>query len=110
MTSRLGKYKNKALDTSELRRRREESGIQIRKAKREEQVCSVTSPITFRPSARIRLVTSSWHNCLFQWFIHGFQMVFVQGNIDKDEILRIAVVLGSLFIEWISKLLESAVK
>ena len=41
MSSRIGKYKNKALDTSELRRRREESGIQIRKAKREEQVCSL---------------------------------------------------------------------
>lgn len=41
MSSRLGKYKNKALDTSELRRRREESGIQIRKAKREEQVGSL---------------------------------------------------------------------
>ena len=52
MSSRLGKYKNKALDTSELRRRREESGIQIRKAKREEQVCTVTSPITFRPSVK----------------------------------------------------------
>ena len=41
MSFRIGKYKNKALDTSELRRRREESGIQIRKAKREEQVCTL---------------------------------------------------------------------
>jgi len=38
MSSRLNQYKNKALDTSELRRRREEAGVQIRKAKREEQV------------------------------------------------------------------------
>jgi len=38
MSARKDKYKNKALDTSELRRRREESGIQIRKAKREEQL------------------------------------------------------------------------
>eukprot|EP00794_Sanderia_malayensis_P000412 gene412-1047_t len=38
MSSRIGKYKNKALDSSELRRRREETGIQLRKAKREEQL------------------------------------------------------------------------
>lgn len=36
--SRINQYKNKALDNSELRRRREEAGVQIRKAKREEQV------------------------------------------------------------------------
>lgn len=35
---RLKSYKNKALDSSEMRRRREEEGVQIRKAKREEQV------------------------------------------------------------------------
>lgn len=32
-------YKNKALNTQEMRRRREEEGIQLRKQKREEQVC-----------------------------------------------------------------------
>lgn len=36
--ARLKSYKNKALDSSEMRRRREEEGVQIRKAKREEQV------------------------------------------------------------------------
>lgn len=36
--SRLKSYKNKGLDAEELRRRREEEGVQIRKAKREEQV------------------------------------------------------------------------
>jgi len=35
---RLKAYKNKALDSQELRRRREEEGIQLRKQKREEQV------------------------------------------------------------------------
>ena len=38
MSSRLSQYKSKALDNSELRRRREEEGVQIRKAKRDEQV------------------------------------------------------------------------
>lgn len=36
--SRMKSYKNRALDTSEMRRRREEEGVQLRKAKREEQV------------------------------------------------------------------------
>lgn len=38
MSSRITQYKHKALDNSELRRRREEAGVQIRKAKREEQL------------------------------------------------------------------------
>jgi len=36
---RMKSYKNKALNTQEMRRRREEEGIQLRKQKREEQVC-----------------------------------------------------------------------
>lgn len=38
MSSRINQYKNKALDNTELRRRREEAGVQIRKSKREEQL------------------------------------------------------------------------
>lgn len=35
---RMKNYKNKALNPQEMRRRREEEGIQLRKQKREEQV------------------------------------------------------------------------
>ena len=35
---RLRSYKNKGMDSEELRRRREEEGIQLRKQKREQQV------------------------------------------------------------------------
>ena len=34
-------YKNKAMGLEELRKRREEEGVQLRKQKREEQVCIV---------------------------------------------------------------------
>ena len=40
--SRIKSYKNKGQDLEEGRRRREEEGVQLRKAKREEQVCSKT--------------------------------------------------------------------
>ena len=36
--SRLKDYKNKGLDAEELRRRREEEGVQIRKSKRDDEV------------------------------------------------------------------------
>lgn len=35
---RMNRYKNKALNPEEMRRRREEEGIQLRKQKREQQV------------------------------------------------------------------------
>ena len=38
--SRLKSYKHKGQDLEEGRRRREEEGVQLRKARREEQVCS----------------------------------------------------------------------
>lgn len=34
----MNRYKNKALNLDEMRRRREEEGIQLRKQKREQQV------------------------------------------------------------------------
>ena len=38
---RLKSYKNKGMDSSEMRRRREEEGIQLRKEKRAQQVRKV---------------------------------------------------------------------
>lgn len=40
---RMKSYKNKALNPQEMRRRREEEGVQLRKQKREEQVNTKTS-------------------------------------------------------------------
>lgn len=36
--ARLKSYKNKSLNTEEMRRRREEEGLQLRKQKKDEQV------------------------------------------------------------------------
>lgn len=45
--NRLKSYKNKALDSQELRRRREEEGIQLRKQKRDEQVNTIFQVMAF---------------------------------------------------------------
>ena len=45
---RMKSYKNKALNPQEMRRRREEEGIQLRKQKREEQVRHLASSIQHR--------------------------------------------------------------
>lgn len=39
--ARLKSYKNKSLNTDEMRRRREEEGLQLRKQKKDEQVSKV---------------------------------------------------------------------
>jgi len=39
--ARLKSYKNKSLNTDEMRRRREEEGLQLRKQKKDEQVSRV---------------------------------------------------------------------
>lgn len=39
--ARLKSYKNKSLNTDEMRRRREEEGLQLRKQKKDEQVRKV---------------------------------------------------------------------
>ncbi|KAF3840239.1 hypothetical protein F7725_018956 [Dissostichus mawsoni] len=52
-TFRMKSYKNKALIPQEMRRRREEEGIQLRKQKREEQVNTHLKPPDHQ--------TCSWH-------------------------------------------------
>lgn len=43
--NRLKAYKNKGLDLEELRRQREEEGVQLRKQKRDEQVIIIIKTI-----------------------------------------------------------------
>ncbi|GAA6891841.1 hypothetical protein Kyoto206A_5450 [Helicobacter pylori] len=45
---RLKSYKNKSLNPDEMRRRREEEGLQLRKQKREEQVNPLPLFISFK--------------------------------------------------------------
>ena len=67
---RLKAYKNKALDSQELRRRREEEGIQLRKLKREEQVnsdfflfstilCTMTTGGPFQSVPKLMIIDES---------------------------------------------------
>uniref|UniRef100_A0A672G7R8 Importin subunit alpha n=1 Tax=Salarias fasciatus TaxID=181472 RepID=A0A672G7R8_SALFA len=50
--ARLKSYKNKSLNTDEMRRRREEEGLQLRKQKKDEQLLLVTNfvPVFFLPN------------------------------------------------------------
>ncbi|KXJ23741.1 importin subunit alpha-7 [Exaiptasia diaphana] len=67
---RMKAYKNRALDTSEMRRRREEEGVQLRKAKREEQMFKRrnvdVSKEGVQASELESLLTSDWQGPLFQ--------------------------------------------
>lgn len=49
-TTHRHRYKNAGLDSSEMRRRREEEGIQIRKQKREQQLTKRRNVVLDAPS------------------------------------------------------------
>lgn len=77
---RMNRYKNKALNPEEMRRRREEEGIQLRKQKREQQVPrndqnkDVSNYFTFPQFVQ-------WHSLLFK-------KLFKRRNVDilnEDE-------------------------
>lgn len=55
---RMNRYKNKALNPEEMRRRREEEGIQLRKQKREQQVLHQTCPS--HPTAMACIFCGLW--------------------------------------------------
>lgn len=46
--ARLKSYKNKSLNTDEMRRRREEEGLQLRKQKKDEQVSNLWCKIKLK--------------------------------------------------------------
>lgn len=56
---RMKSYKNKALNPQEMRRRREEEGIQLRKQKREEQVGASSSYAWTTESATLHSVETT---------------------------------------------------
>lgn len=63
---RMKSYKNNALNPQEMRRRREEEGIQLRKQKREEQVSILGSCSLWVP---VELYSGAWKdlNRLILW-------------------------------------------
>lgn len=83
----MNRYKNKALNLDEMRRRREEEGIQLRKQKREQQVTFlifivhyyrffrlVTSPgpiLHVFPSLTILLHPEMHHVTEFKWIMNA---------------------------------------
>jgi len=66
-SSRIKSYKNKALDSLELRRRREEEGIQLRKQKRDEQVGKQTHlnrSYEVKNTIKLKLFIYNLHCCV----------------------------------------------
>lgn len=55
----MNRYKNKALNLEEMRRRREEEGVQLRKQKREEQVTLRATPFSLSLAPAFTLSFSS---------------------------------------------------
>lgn len=60
------RYKNTALDSQELRRRREEEGVQLRKQKREQQLSK-------RRNVNISIVTDETDNVQVRFRLYKFQ-------------------------------------
>lgn len=75
---RMNRYKNKALNPEEMRRRREEEGIQLRKQKREQQVPNQT-----RPSVPLSVWLGSYLCCLASlWLSTIWSQLFKRRNVD----------------------------
>lgn len=68
MSAHKQRYKNAGLDSSEMRRRREEEGIQLRKQKREQQL------IKRRNVDNFQTMDNELENTITVWKIHEFSL------------------------------------
>lgn len=68
--SRLKSYKTRGLNVEEVRRKRGEEGIQLRKSKREDQVCWVVSSCIIM-SPYVKKDNSVYYKCLGLLFVQS---------------------------------------
>ena len=68
VTPHKAKYKNAGLDAQELRRRREEEGVQIRKNKREQQLFKRRN--VFNDDSQAIQVVNLVKHSILKWFVN----------------------------------------
>ena len=85
--NRLKSYKHKGQDLEESRRRREEEGVQLRKAKRDEQVCCYEIYNAYTCWICIVLVFNTWYQAA--WNPHLFACDFCLLQLAKRRNLDV---------------------
>uniref|UniRef100_A0A3Q4HXB6 Karyopherin alpha 5 (importin alpha 6) n=1 Tax=Neolamprologus brichardi TaxID=32507 RepID=A0A3Q4HXB6_NEOBR len=100
---RMKSYKNKALNPQEMRRRREEEGIQLRKQKREEQLC----PCGFLLTLCVCLTLILLSFCFLTGLCFSLSIVSIELPVVSGKTVVVVVLLYAVSVPIFIELLNS---